>query len=225
MPKRQAMAKLTRSGGDYLKAVRALSRDGAATTSDVAEALGVSPASASQMLAKLHEDGLVAYRAYHGATLTPRGEREALRLLRRHRLIETFMIERLGYSWDEVHEEAEAIEHTISDRFAEELARLLDHPQHDPHGDPIPRSDGTLPDTPATPLAALEPGTSLRVARLLTQDAEVLTHLAALGIQPGARLTVRSREPLGGLLHVDADGAARALSKELATLVRGEVLP
>lgn len=176
------------------------------------------------MLARLRDDGLVLYEPYRGATLTPRGEREALNLLRRHRLVETFMIEHLAYRWEEVHDEAEAIEHVISDRFSEALAGLLGHPSHDPHGDPIPNVDGHLPATPNTPLAELDPGQTLRVARLLTQESDVLTHLGKFGVQPGSRLTVRSREPLGGLLEVEIDGRTRALSKELATLIRGEVV-
>lgn len=217
-------SKLSQSVGDYVKVIHDLSTEGAASTSRIADALGLAAASVSNMLARLHDDGLVAYRRYHGAALTQRGEREALRLLRRHRLIETFMIERLGYTWDEVHNEAETIEHTISDRFAEALAELLGHPSHDPHGDPIPNPDGTLPDTPATPLAELEPGRTLRVARLLTQESDVLAHLAKLGVQPGACVTVRSREPLGGLLEVQIGSDNGALSKELATLIRGEVM-
>ena len=216
---------LSQSGEDYVKAIHDLSASGPASTSSIAEALGVAAASVSSMLAKLRDDEFVSYQPYQGATLTSRGEREALRLLRRHRLIETFMIDRLGYSWDEVHEEAETIEHAISDRFAEALAALLEHPTHDPHGDPIPNADGSLPETPSTPLAELAPGQTLQVARLLTQESDVLTHLTKLGVKPGMRLTVRAREPLGGLVEVQIGGERRALSKELATLIRGEVVP
>lgn len=133
------------------------------------------------------------------------------------------MIERLGYGWDEVHEEAEAIEHAITDRFTERLANLLGHPTHDPHGDPIPNADGTLPDTPNTPLAELGLGAALEVSRLLTQDDDVLRYLAELGITPGRRLEVRKREPFGGLVHIIVDDRAEVVSKELATLVRGAV--
>jgi DtxR family Mn-dependent transcriptional regulator len=214
---------ISQSVGDYLKAVWSISGEDPASTNAIAEALGVSPASVSSMLAKVSEMGLVDYERYRGADLTPRGRREALRLLRRHRLLETFMIERLNYAWDEVHEEAEAIEHAISDRFAERLGELLGHPTHDPHGDPIPSADGTLPDTPNTPLAQLEIGETLVVARLMTQSSDVLAYLAKLGIGPGCRLTVTAREPLGGLVHVSAEGTPQVLSKELATLIRGEV--
>lgn len=215
---------MTQSVGDYLKAIYALAATGAAGTGEIADALGISAAAVSGMLVRLRDEGLVKYEPYRGASLTVRGELEALRLLRRHRLIETFMIDRLGYTWDQVHDEAEMIEHAISDRFTEALAELLGHPSHDPHGDPIPDVDGNLPDTPTTPLAELQTGERLRVAQLRTQETDVLAHLADLGVQPGARISVRAREPLGGLLEVEVEGRVCAVSKELATLIRGEAL-
>lgn len=211
------------AAGDYLKAVWSLSRDGPASTNAIAARLGFTPASVSGMLTRLAAAGLIEHRRYHGALLTEAGRREALRLIRRHRLVETFMIQRLGYGWDEVHEEAEAIEHAISDRFAERLAVLLDHPSHDPHGDPIPGPDGSLPATPDVPLADLPTGRRLRVARLLSQDGEVLGPLAALGIHPGAEVRVVRREPGGGRLDLRVDGRPCSLPRELALLVRGDV--
>lgn len=225
MPKHDPSPPISDAVGDYLKAVWSLSRDGPATTNAIAGHLGFSPASVSGMLVRLDEGGLVRHTRYRGAELTERGRREALRLLRRHRLVETFMIRELGYGWDEVHDEAEAIEHAISDRFAERLAARLGHPSHDPHGDPIPAADGTVPATPDAPLAELSEGASLRVARLLSQDAEVLSHLAELDVAPGSVLRVTGREPRGGLLAVEVDGRPHALSRELAALVRGERLP
>lgn len=209
---------------DYLKVIWLNAREGPAATSTVAASLGVSDASVSSMLAKLTDLGLVSYTRYHGAQLTPSGEQAALKLLRRHRLVETFLIEYLGYSWDEVHDEAEALEHTVSDRFTERLSARLGHPSHDPHGDPIPAVDGTLPDTPDLPLAELDVGQTLEVARLKTQEADILTYLADLGVQPGHTVAVLRREPLGELLHVNIDGRDAALSKTLATLVRGRLL-
>jgi DtxR family Mn-dependent transcriptional regulator len=222
MPNTQT-ARLSTSAEDYLKAIWSLSKDGVVSTNALAQALTLTSPSVSAMLAKLKDAGLVAYERYRGACLTGYGRRQACTLLRRHRLLETFMIERLGYGWDQVHEEAEAIEHAITDRFTERLANLLGHPTHDPHGDPIPNADGTLPDTPNTPLPELEIGAALEVSRLLTQDDDVLRYLAELGITLGRRLEVRRREPLGGLVHVIVDGRAEVLSKELATLVRGAV--
>ena len=214
---------LSTSVGDYLKAIWTVANGKPASTNAVAEVLGVSSASVSAMLGRLHDSGLIRYERYRGVRLTERGEREALRLMRRHRLLETFMIEHLGYTWDEVHDEAEAIEHVISDRYTERLAALLNHPTHDPHGDPIPTLDGTLPNTPNTPLTDVDIGATLRISRLRTQDTDILTYLAKLGIQPGQRVQVLEREPLGGLLHIKIDGRTVVISKELATLVRGEV--
>ncbi|MEX2542259.1 MAG: metal-dependent transcriptional regulator [Trueperaceae bacterium] len=217
-------AHLSTSVGDYLKAIWTVSNSKPASTNAIAEVLGVSSPSVSAMLARLQDSGLIEYERYRGVRLTEQGEREALRLMRRHRLLETFMIEHLGYSWDEVHDEAEVIEHVISDRFTERLAALLDHPTHDPHGDPIPSLDGNLPNTPNTPLTAVDIGAALLLSRLRTQDADVLAYLAKLGIHPGQRVLVLEREPLGGLLHIEIGGRRVVISKELATLVRGEVI-
>jgi Mn-dependent transcriptional regulator len=208
--------------GDYLKAIWSLSREGRASTNAIAEQLGYTPASVSGMLVRLGELGLVQHVRYRGATLTEAGEREALRLLRRHRLVETFMMRSLGYGWDEVHEEAEALEHVVSDRFAERLALLLGNPSHDPHGDPIPRLDGSLPDTPDEPLLELPEGATLRVARLRSQDPRVLTELAAFGVTPGAMLHIVTTRSEDAEMHVDVDGEARRLPRDLAAVVRGE---
>src|SRR5918997_1500742 len=132
------------SVGDYVKAVWDLEGMGAASTKDVAARLSISPASVTNMFARLQEMGLVEYERYRGATLTDRGREEALRLIRRHRLIETFLVEHLGYDWQEVHGEAERLEHAVSDGFTERLAEFLGHPDHDPHGDRIPSAEGTL---------------------------------------------------------------------------------
>ncbi|UCH27679.1 MAG: metal-dependent transcriptional regulator [Trueperaceae bacterium] len=215
---------LSPSVGDYLKALWSIGKDESVSTNDLAERLGISSASVSSMLAKLKGSGLVHYQRYRGARLSAKGRREALRLVRRHRLLETFMITHLDYSWDEVHEEAETLEHALSERFTERLANLLDHPSHDPHGDPIPNTDGSLPDTPNTPLAKLEPGQTLEVARLLSQSSEALTYLAELGINPGTEIEVTVREPVGGLLHVKIDGTENALSRELALLIEGRTI-
>lgn len=217
-------APVSDAAGDYLKAIWSLSRHGPASTNAIAGRLGFTPASVSGMLARLDEAGLVEHVRYRGATLTETGRREALRLIRRHRLVETFMIRDLGYRWDEVHDEAEALEHAVSDRFAERLADLLGHPSHDPHGDPIPTPDGAVPPTPDLPLTDVERGAQLRVARLLSQDGVVLEHLASLGIEPGATVRVTGREPLGGIVQLEVDGRACSLSRGLADHVRGEPL-
>ena len=142
------------SVGDYLKAIWECAEEGAASTKDVADRLSFSYASVTNMFARLREMGLVEYERYHGASLTEEGLSEALRLVRRHRMIETFLLDQLGYSWEEVHEEAEQLEHAVSDRFTERLAELLGHPDYDPHGDPIPAADGTLEADGSFPLTA-----------------------------------------------------------------------
>lgn len=209
---------------DHLKTIWLIAQEGNASTSALAEQLGIAAPSVSAMLGKLQDAGFVSHERYHGVTLTERGKREALRLLRRHRLVETFLLEHLGYGWDEVHDEAERLEHAVSDHFTEQLAEFLGHPSHDPHGDPIPKADGTLPDTPNTPLAEVDVGQVLEVSRLLSQAPDVLTYLADLGIQPGVRLEVTRREPVGGLVHVALKNRKEVLSKELAMLIRGEVV-
>jgi len=220
--KGEANPDVSHAVGDYLKAIWSLSREGRASTNAIAEQLGFTPASVSGMLVRLGELGLVQHVRYRGATLTEAGEREALRLLRRHRLVETFMMRSLGYGWDEVHEEAEALEHVVSDRFAERLATLLGHPSHDPHGDPIPSVDGSLPDTPDEPLLDVPEGATFRVARLRSQDPMVLTELADLGVTPGAMLRVVTIGPEAAEIRVAVDGKARRLPCELAAVVRGE---
>ncbi len=207
--------------GDYLKAIWIVGQGDRATTSALAEHLSVSAPSVSGMLARLQAQGWVTYERYRGATLTERGSAEALRLLRRHRLIETFLIEYLSYTWDEVHEEAEALEHAISDRFTERLAERLGHPTHDPHGDPIPTRRGGLPRTPDVGLDDQADGDQLTVARLRTQDAALLAHLDALRIRPGQVLTLVRRTPEAGVVQVLVDGHEAVLSHAVAGVVRG----
>lgn len=223
MPKLKS-SRPSKSVEDYLKAIWLNSRDGPVATGTVAVSLGVSDASVSGMLGKLDDQGLVRYTRYHGAQLTASGERAALQLLRRHRLIEAFLIEYLGYGWGEVHGEAEALEHAVSDLFTERLAALLGHPTHDPHGDPIPKGDGALPDTPDTPLTEAALDRSFLVSRLKTQDANILSYLTELGIYPGQRVEVQCCEPVGGLVKVAIGGNPNVLANELAVLIRGEVV-
>jgi DtxR family transcriptional regulator, Mn-dependent transcriptional regulator len=145
------------SVGDYVKAVWEVTGSGVASTKEVAERLSVSPASVTNMFVRLQEMGFVEYERYRGASLTRRGREEALRLIRRHRLIETFLLEHLGYSWREVHEEAERLEHAVSDGFTERLAEFLGHPDQDPHGDPIPAADGSFAPDDSFPWARRRP--------------------------------------------------------------------
>ena len=223
MPEPTSRDPLSSSVGDYLKAIWSLGGTEAVSTKDLAERLSIAAPSVSEMLARLHEMGLVQHEPYRGARLAPAGRQEALRLVRRHRLIETYLVEHLGYAWDEVHEEAEVLEHAVSDRFVECLDALLRHPSHDPHGDPIPRPDGTFPETPAVPLTRAEVGALFRVSRLHTQDSRDLGELAALGIVPGRTLRIEE-EGETSVLTVRLEGELRVLPRRLAESVQGEVV-
>jgi DtxR family Mn-dependent transcriptional regulator len=173
------------SVGDYLKAIWGLTGYGTASTKDVAERLSISSASVSNMFVRLREMGLTEYEPYQGASLTEAGRVEALRLLRRHRLIETFLLERLGYPWEAVHEEAESLEHSVSDEFTERLAEFLGHPAYDPHGDPIPASDGTLEADDSFPLSAATAGQRVCIYRVVDEEAAKLAYLEEHGLMPG----------------------------------------
>ena len=205
------------SVGNYLKAIWEAAEGGAASTKDVADRLSVNPASVTNMFARLREKGLVEYERYHGASLTEEGLSEALRLVRRHRLIETFLLDRLGYSWEEVHEEAEKLEHAVSDRFTERLAERLGHPDHDPHGDPIPAVDGSMEPDGSFPLPAAAVGQRVLIARVGEETTLLLTYLGERGLVPGRLLTVREARVLDGVITVeDEDGETFALGGPLA---------
>lgn len=212
---------LSRSVEDYLKAVYGLSEGGeAASTSAIADALAVQPASVTGMVKRLAESGLVEHIPYRGVRLTTRGTREALKVLRRHRIIETYLCERLGYAWEEVHEEAERLEHAASDRLVEKLAEALHSPSHDPHGAPIPTASGEIEATDLATLADAMPGTELRVRAVRDEDPLGLRSLEATGLTPGTRLLVESGQPdiaSGVNVRVGGAGGARlTVRRELA---------
>ena len=194
------------SVGDYLKAIWEISRSGAASTKEVANRLSVSSASVTNMFGRLQEMGLVRYERYRGASLTRRGLVEALRLVRRHRLIETFLLEHLGYSWQDVHEEAERLEHAVSDKFTERLAKLLGHPDRDPHGDLIPAADGTFASERSKPLSETEAGQRVYIIRVSDESASVLNHLGERGLIPGRVLSVKEVRSLDGVVTVEDEG-------------------
>jgi DtxR family Mn-dependent transcriptional regulator len=205
------------SVGDYLKAILELSREGAASTKDVADRLSVSAASVSNMFVRLQEMGLADYERYRGASLTQAGRVEALRLLRRHRLIETFLLRSLGYSWEDVHAEAERLEHSVSDGFTERLAEFLAHPTHDPHGDPIPAADGSLEPDDSFPLSVAAAGQRVRIYRVRDEEAAKLAYLEEHGLTPGRLLKVKEVRAVDGVVTVeDAEGETRILGEPLA---------
>jgi DtxR family transcriptional regulator, Mn-dependent transcriptional regulator len=209
---------------DYVKAIWEVAGSGAASTKDVAERLTIAPPSVTNMFVRLQEMGLVEYERYRGASLTRAGREEALRLIRRHRLIETFLLEHLGYSWREVHEEAERLEHAVSDGFTERLAEFLGHPDQDPHGDPIPAADGSLAPDDSFPLGEATAGQRVRISKV-GDDPSTLEYLGDHGLVPGRLLSVREVRDLDGVVTVeDEEGESYALGAPLAwaVFVRGE---
>jgi DtxR family Mn-dependent transcriptional regulator len=208
------------SVGDYLKAIWEVGGSGAASTTDVADRLSVASASVTNMFARLQEMGLAEYERYRGASLTERGREEALRLVRRHRLIETFLLEHLGYSWQEVHEEAERLEHAVSDGFTERLAAFLGHPDQDPHGAPIPAADGTLAAEESFPLDEVPVGDCVRISRVKHEDAAVLSFLGERELVPGRLVEVKEVRALDGVVTVeDEDGVLHSLGRPLVDLI------
>ena len=204
---------------DYVKAIWEVAGSGAASTKDVAERLTIAPPSVTNMFVRLQEMGLVEYERYRGASLTRAGREEALRLIRRHRLIETFLLEHLGYSWREVHEEAERLEHAVSDGFTERLAEFLGHPDQDPHGDPIPAADGSLAPDDSFPLGEATAGQRVRISKV-GDDPSTLEYLGDHGLVPGRLLSVREVRDLDGVVTVeDEDGESHALGAPLARAV------
>ena len=204
---------------DYVKAIWEVAGSGAASTKDVAERLTIAPPSVTNMFVRLQEMGLVEYERYRGASLTRAGREEALRLIRRHRLIETFLLEHLGYSWREVHEEAERLEHAVSDGFTERLAEFLGHPGQDPHGDPIPAADGSLVPDDSFPLGEATAGQRVRISKV-GDDPSTLEYLGDHGLVPGRLLSVREVRDLDGVVTVeDEDGESHALGAPLARAV------
>jgi DtxR family Mn-dependent transcriptional regulator len=207
---------------NYAKALyelQAREPEGVGTTA-VAQRLGVTPASASGMLRRLADEGLVEYAPYHGTRLTPEGERIALEVIRHHRLLELFLAEVLGMPWDRVHEEAEVLEHHISEELEELIAAKLGEPALDPHGDPIPDRDLEVSADDSIPLTDLDPGEDGTFTRVSDSDASMLRYLSERAIQPGARLTVKGKEPFGGPVMIEIEGRTHSLGPELAASMR-----
>jgi DtxR family Mn-dependent transcriptional regulator len=190
---------------DYLKKIYELQeKHGRAKTSRLAERLGVTPGSVTEMLKRLagQTPCLVRYQSHQGVTLTKIGARKALAVIRRHRLLETFLHDVLGFTWDEVHAEAEQLEHCLSERLTEAIAAHLKHPACDPHGDPIPTREGELPDKGGSALSELPIGQPLRITRVRLQDQKALQYLAHKGIRIGAAVTIVDQSPLDGQISL-----------------------
>lgn len=211
---------LTSAHQDYLKAIYTLGLEGAdASNSALAATLGVAPASATNMVRRLADAGLVDHTRYQGVRLTPAGEQAALETIRHHRLIELFLHDILGLPWDRVHEEAERLEHAISEEVEEAIARKLGYPTFDPHGDPIPAKDGSRVEVSNITLATLDPAIPARLQRVRTQDGDRLRYLGSLGLYPGATVKVIARTPFDGPLTLEVDGRRQILAHDLAQLL------
>jgi DtxR family transcriptional regulator, Mn-dependent transcriptional regulator len=216
--RRDLDALATEAVEDYAKAIYALAHrgEGPVGTSALAVRVGVSPASVTAMLKRMHAMKLVTHEPYRGVTLTTAGEKVALEVMRHHRLLEAYLSEALGMPWDRVHDEAEVLEHYISEELEERIATALGDPNRDPHGDPIPDRELVLGDEEGVALVELELGESGTFSRVSDSDPEMLRYLAEQGIRPGAKLRVTERQPFGGPLFVEVEGARHAIGGDLA---------
>jgi DtxR family transcriptional regulator, Mn-dependent transcriptional regulator len=209
-------ASLSQSVQDYLKALYKLQADGRASTSALAERMGVAPASATAMLKKLAQLGLVEHEPYRGARLTPAGERVAIEMIRHHRLLEQYLSKTLGLPIDAVHAEADRLEHALSEELEAAIDQSLGFPTHDPHGDPIPSAKLELTNAQYRCVADLEPGEHATVERVPDSDSDLLKYLDELGLTPGEAVEVTASAPFEGPITVRARGGEHAISRELA---------
>ena len=207
---------LTRSVEDYLKAIYQLSPEGRpASTSEIANLLSLSPPSVTGMVKRLSEHGLLEHVPYRGVLLTDEGRRAAIRMVRRHRLIEAYLVEFLGYSWDTVHEEAERLAHAVSDTMIERMATALGDPTVDPHGDPIPRADGSIEEITGTPLSEVPVGETVEIHRVHASQPERLRYIASLGLRPGVQVRVVDRQPVDDLVTIQVGNDRQVIGREL----------
>jgi len=211
---------LTRSVEDYLKVIYHLSSQGGfAATSDIAASLEVSPPSVSGMVKRLSEAGLIEHVPYRGVQLTHQGRRAALKMIRRHRVLEVYLTQQLGYDWDGVHDEAERLEHAVSDELIERMAGALGDPRYDPHGAPIPTAAGEIEEADLAALADARVGAVLELRQVGTEDPARLRYLAEQGLVPGVILTVTDRQPFNGPTTVALEAGTRVVGRELAQLL------
>jgi DtxR family Mn-dependent transcriptional regulator len=221
----QAGDTLTGPVEDYLKAIYALGRGtDAVATNDIAQRLVVAPASVSGMVRRLAEQGLLSYERYRGVKLTDKGRRAALRTLRRHRVIESYLSIALKYPWDRVHAEAERLEHAASEELVDRMAAAIGEPEVDPHGAPIPSRDGMVDETEYFPLAELGAGLGVRVVRVSDEDPEMLRYLGEMAITPGAELLIVSKAPFDGPITLRIGMVLHSIGPALAAKVMVEPL-
>lgn len=221
------MAKrITKSVQDYLKRIYELTEDGSpASTNDLARELKISAPSVTGMIKKLAsaKPAMVEYQKHQGVTLTAAGKRAALEVIRHHRLLETWLVQTLGYSWDEVHEEAERLEHFISEDFEQRIAAALGHPTRDPHGELIPTEDLKMPVEDSTPLSALRPNQTGTIQRVVAQDPSLLRHLDDLGLTPGVQIEVIEHSAFDNNLTVKVGRKVNVLGLNITTKIFVEI--
>jgi DtxR family Mn-dependent transcriptional regulator len=211
---------LTRSVEDYLKSVFHLtSQGGFATTSGIAEMLEIAPPSVSGMMKRLSETGLIEHVPYRGVQLTPQGRRAALQMIRRHRILESYLTSKLGYDWGDVHVEAERLEHAVSEKLIERMAEALGEPRYDPHGAPIPTAAGEIEEAELITLADVRVGATVVLRQVGDEQPDRLRYLAEQGLTPGTRLFVVERQPFNGPTTVRSGGDMRVVGQELAGLL------
>jgi DtxR family Mn-dependent transcriptional regulator len=210
---------------DYLKTIYMLEQEESpVSTSRIANARSVKPGSATSMIQRLDRLNLVNYEKHYGVTLTPAGEQIALEVIRHHRLVELYLIEALGFSWDEVHEQADILEHVIGEKLEERIAMALNYPSFDPHGDPIPSKEGVIVDVDTVALSELTAGTEAAISRVPDNaDGDYLRYLSELGLVPGARLRVIKVAPFEGPLTVDIDGQIQIIGYKVASTIQVEI--
>lgn len=208
---------LSQAVEDYLKTIYKLQSPSFVSTTEIARALSVSPASATNMAKRLDSMGLADYRSYQGVQLTDAGTKIALEVLRHHRLLETYLREVMGYSWEQMHTEAEHLEHHISEEFEDRIEELLGFPTHDPHGHPIPTRDGNIIQEPDEPLSSSIRGKPVVICRVADSDSALLEQLEQLGLMPGAKITVINFADDQVIIGVDSKEVA--IDHELAACV------
>lgn len=217
---------MTKSAQDYLKRIYELTECGLpASTNDLARELEIKPASVTGMIQKLaaEKPALVEYQKHQGVTLTPAGKRAALEVIRHHRLLETWLVQTLGYSWDEVHEEAERLEHVISEDFERRIAAALGNPTRDPHGELIPTEDLKMPVDDSTPLSALRPNQSATIQRVISQDPNLLRHLDSLGLTPGVQIEITEYSSFDNNLTIKVGRKSNVLGLNITTKIFVEI--
>ncbi|MBO6571820.1 metal-dependent transcriptional regulator [bacterium] len=208
---------LSQSVEDYLKAIYLLEIDGVvATTNNIAESLSVSSASVTNMFKKLAKLQLINHKSYRGAELTKAGEKIALEVIRHHRLLELYLKEMMGYSWDQVHDEAEKLEHHISEQFEDKIAELLNDPTHDPHGDPIPSKEGVVPEMASLAITDADENESYIIGRVRDQDPELLRFLEKSGIIPGVQVTILEKTPFDGPVKIKLEDKETTIGNSVA---------